>query len=91
MVRVTAFRRFIFKPTLVVLAAEKRVALHSMLVAEPLTLNVALAAHRDIHQLKRRSLPVVVTAIDQLVDSSVEAALARNLSLHEPVEESIEV
>jgi len=84
-VRVAALGWLILQASVDVLAAEQRIALYSLLIAEPVSVQVTLAAHCDIQQLERCSLPEVIAAVDKLVHSAVEASLACNLPLNQPV------
>ena len=71
MVWIGAFGRLVFQPTVLVLAAEDRVGLNGFLPAQPVTVHVCVALRCDVEQFKRRTLPKVVAAIDELVDAAV--------------------
>jgi hypothetical protein len=84
-IRIWALCRLVFQTTLIMLAAKHRVALHSMLVAQPLSIKVAFAFHCDVKKLKDSSLPEIIAAVNQLVDAAIEPTLLCDLPLHQPL------
>jgi hypothetical protein len=65
--------------------------LQSVLIIQPVAVQVSLALHRNINQLKRGPLPPVVARINQLVNPAVEATLFIQLSLGEPFQDFSQV
>jgi hypothetical protein len=65
----------IFDSACALLAAENGISLESILVEQPLLVNVTLAFHCDVKQFKSGSLPEIVARIYKLVGSSIETSL----------------
>lgn len=67
------------------------VALQSLLVEEIFSIDISLALHCDIKNLKCSSLPEVIAGVDQLVDPAVEASFFNQLAIAEPLSETVQV
>jgi hypothetical protein len=82
---IRVFSWLIADATTIPLAAEVEVALHSVSVEKPFTVEISVSFRSDIKQFKSSSLPEIVAAIDELVNSTVKASLDGQLTLSEPV------
>lgn len=83
---IRVFTRLIADSTAIPLAAEVKVALQSISIEEPFTIEVGVSFRSDVEQFKSRPLPEVVAAIDKLVNSAIKASLDSQLTLSEPVQ-----
>jgi hypothetical protein len=72
MVRIWAFRWFIFNPAGEVLTTEVRIGLYGVLVVQPFTLDITFTLICNIHEFEGGSLPEIVATIDQFINSTVE-------------------
>ena len=91
MIWISSFGRFIFASSIYVLAAENRVGLECLLAAEPIAIDVCIALSCDVEKFESRTLPEIVTTVDELVDASIEASLLADLPLAEPLGAPIQV
>ena len=81
MVRIRILSWLVLDSACVLLAAENSISLESILVEQPLLVNIALPFHRNVKQFKSGSLPEVIARIYKLIDAPVETYLNRQLPL----------
>ena len=91
MVRITTSGRLVLQSSLLLLDAIDCVSLHSLLPAQPSTIDVGLSFHCNVEQLESCPLPVVIAAVYQFVDSAIESTLFLYLAFCQPVSEPFEV
>ena len=91
MVRICTLCRLILQATFDILAAKYCVGLKSLLPTKPITVDICITLSRDIEKFKCCTLPVVVAAIHQLVNASIEATFLANLPLAQPLSAPIKV
>ena len=91
MIGIMSFSRLIPDSSIDILTAKHSVSLHKILIKKPIALNIAFAFHGNIHQLKSRSLPKIITRIDKFVDAAVEATFMDALALSQPIKEAGQV
>jgi len=70
---------------MLILTTKHSISLKSLLIKKKLPIKVAFTFQSDIDKLKSGTLPEIVARIYQLIDSSIETTLIRNLSFSQPV------
>ena len=75
----------VFTSTSNVLTTKNCVSLQCLLSTQPIAIHVRVPFSCDVKKLKRRSLPEIIAAINELVNTPIETTLLTNLPLAEPL------
>ena len=85
MIRIRVLSGLVFQSSLHLLTTQNGIRLQCFLSKEPLSINIGVTFGRDVQKLESRSLPKIIAAIDELVDTTVKASFFSDLSLGEPL------
>lgn len=83
--------RLVFHSSLVLLAADKGVALQSKRVEQPLSFEVSFSFQRYVEKFENSSLPPIIARIHQLIGSPIKSTFEGKLPFCQPFNHPVQV